>query len=412
MTRPAGSRFGIGRLLPWALAIAALAFVVWMIPIRDRCWDPGAPQSTRVAISRIETSSLAHVDAPGISHDDAPNLAHDEAPGIAPEGGSGGGCVLHLRSGDVTIDARECARLTCEPGLVSTFAHARVGLLVALFGVYSLGTLAWAGRWRALLAYAGIDLSLWKVWRISVEAQAGGILLPGGIGGDALRVASVWARPTRAGEARSSASIVVASVLLDRAVGLAFIAGLAALLGVLSGGVAAGPLVAALGAIPIGVWLGLVVLRRAPIAWVARLSKGRGGSVIAPVLAYVRDPRAPRAIATAAALSVLVAAAQFAVIRGLVLALGGVPVEEKWVYVGAAMAFIVAAIPALPGAWGTADATYVFFFGLGGIAPGVALAVCLLFRLFWYILGVLGAILRLARRGGEEGVVVVGPGAG
>ncbi len=37
---------------------------------------------------------------------------------------------------------------------------------------------------------------------------------------------------------------------------------------------------------------------------------------------YVRDPRAPRAIATAAALSVVVAAVQFVVIRGLVFALG------------------------------------------------------------------------------------------
>ena len=88
-----------------------------------------------------------------------------------------------------------------------------------------------------------------------------------------------------------------------------------------------------------------------------------------PVLAYIRDPRAPRAIATAAALSVVVAVVQFAVIRGLVFALGAVPTEEKWIYVGTAMAFIVGAIPALPGGWGTADAAYVFFFGLGGIGP-------------------------------------------
>jgi uncharacterized membrane protein YbhN (UPF0104 family) len=115
------------------------------------------------------------------------------------------------------------------------------------------------------------------------------------------------------------------------------------------------------------------------------------------VLAYVRDPRAPRAIATAAALSVVVAAVQFLVIRGIVFSLGGVPTEEKWIYVGTAMAFIVGIIPALPGAWGTADAAYVFFFGFGGIGSGVALATCLLFRLFWYLSGVVGALLRVAR---------------
>jgi uncharacterized membrane protein YbhN (UPF0104 family) len=250
------------------------------------------------------------------------------------------------------------------------------------------------------------------VWRISVEAQAGGILLPGGLGGDALRVASIVQLPTRAGEARAPTSIVIASMLLDRGVGLAFIAGLAALMGVLSGGVQAGPLVAALGAVPVGVVLGLVILRVAPPSLIAKLSRGKIGGVLGPVLAYVRDPRAPRAIATAALFSVGVAAVQFAVIRGFVLALGATPVGEKWVYVGAAMGFIVSAIPALPGGWGTADAAYVFFFGLGGLSSGVALATCLLFRLFWYSSGVVGAILQIARREGRAPAVVVNPGGG
>jgi uncharacterized membrane protein YbhN (UPF0104 family) len=352
--------------LPWALAAAALSFVGWMIPVRDRCWDPRAPESTHVAVSRSQS-----------------------------------GCLLHLRSGDVSVNAGQCAELQCEPGIVSTLAHARVGILTALLSVYVLGTLAWAARWRALLAVAGIDLPLPKVWRIAIEAQAGGILLPGGVGGDALRIASVVARPTVPGEARAPASIVVASVLLDRAVGLSLVAAVAALMGVASGGVHAGPLVAVLAAIPVAVLLGLVGLRQAPSTWIARLSKGRGGGITGPVLAYLRDPRAPRAIATAAALGVVVAVVQFVVIRGIVFALGAVPIEEKWIYVGTAMAFIVGIIPALPGAWGTADATYVFFFGLGGIGSGVALATSMLFRLFWYLLGVGGAFLHVARRSGS-----------
>jgi uncharacterized membrane protein YbhN (UPF0104 family) len=357
------ARFTVRRLLPWTIAVAALAFVAWILPVRDRCWDPRAPESTHVAVSR------------------------------APAG-----CVLHVRSGDVTIGPDACAQLKCEPGIVSTFARARVGVLVGLFALYVFGTVVWAARWRALLAFAGIDLSIAKVWRIAIEAQAGGIVLPGGLGGDALRITGILAQPTRPGEARAPASIVFASVLLDRAVGVAFIAGVAALLGVWSGGVQAGPLVALLAAIPLGVLLGLLLLRRAPSRWVGLASKGRVGQLVGPMLAYVRDPRAPGAIARAAALSVVVAAIQFAVIRGLVFALGAEPSGEKWIYVGTAMAFIVSAIPALPGAWGTADATYVFFFAFGGIGSGVALATCLLFRLFWYITGVAGGILHVAGR--------------
>lgn len=358
------------RAFAWGLSLAALAFVVWIIPVRDRCWDPGAPSSTRVAVSR---------------------------------GAGTDGCTLHVASGDVAIDREACAKLRCEPGVVSTFADARLPVVLAMLALYAFGTLAWAARWRALLSLAGMPLSVARVWRISIEAQAGGVLLPGGIGGDALRVTSVLAGFPKDTKAPRPWALVVASVLLDRAVGLAVLSGLAATLGLAyrSPSPGAGLLVATLLAIPVAFVLGLAVLRLRFFA-VADAAEGSAGSgavgprwmrALAPVLAYLRDPHAPRAIATAAMLSIVVAAVQFATIRGLVFALGAVPAEEKWVYVGTAMAFIVGAIPALPGAWGTADATYVFFFGLAGIAAGPALAVCLLYRLFWYLCAVVGAIL-------------------
>jgi uncharacterized membrane protein YbhN (UPF0104 family) len=149
---------------------------------------------------------------------------------------------------------------------------------------------------------------------------------------------------------------------------------------------------------PLALLAGLVVLRRAPLSRVKWLVEGRLGRMVKPVLEYVRDPRAPRAIAVAAALSVVVAGVQFATIRGLLFAMGSEPTAEKWVYVGTAMAFIVSAVPALPGAWGTGDAAYVFFLGLAGLSAGTALGVSLLYRLFWYLSGVVGALLHVTRR--------------
>jgi glycosyltransferase 2 family protein len=350
----------VGRALSWAIAACALGFVAWVIPVRDRCWDPEARVSTRVAISR---------DASG--------------------------CMLHLRTGEVHVPAVECARLQCEPGLATALEGTRPSILGALLAVYAVGSLAWAARWRVLLGFAGIDLTLSRVWRISIEAQAGGILLPGGLGGDALRIASVLARPTRPGEPRAPATIVVASVLLDRVIGLSLIAGLASVLGFAFGGLHAGVLAGLLAAIPVAFLASLVLLRRPASTGLRWLPTRRFDRWVGPVLAYVREPRAPRAIVVAGALSLVVAAVQFGVIRGLVFALGGAPTQEKWIYVGAAMALIVAAVPALPGGWGTADAAYVFFFGLAGLRPGLALAVCLLYRLFWYISGAVGAVLQL-----------------
>jgi glycosyltransferase 2 family protein len=358
MQRPRTSK-----LLSWGLAIAALTFVVWVVPIRDRCWDPRAPKTTKVA------------------------LTHEAS----------GGCVLHLQTGEVRIPADQCARLQCEPGVTSALSHARPWPVLGLLVLYVLGSLVWAARWRALLDFADIELSVMQVWRLSVEAQAGGILLPGGLGGDALRITSVLSKPTRSG-ARAPAPLVVASVLLDRFVGLGTIAALAAGLGFAFGGVDAGPLAIMLAGIPVALLLGLSVLRWAPVHRIDWLVQGRLGQLVNPVLAYLRDPRALRSIAIAVALSILVAAVQLGVIRGLVYSLGETPTAEKWIFVGTAMAFIVAAVPALPGGWGTADAAYVFFFGLAGVSVATALAVCLMFRLFWYLLGIAGAVLHLARR--------------
>jgi len=362
--------------LSWLLAVCALSFVAWAVPVRDRCWDEGAPSSTQVSVSRVEN-----------------------------------GCVLHVKSGDVVIDAAACAKLRCDPGLASTLSRARVGVILALFVLYAIGHLALALRWRILLELADIDLPLTEVWRIAIEAQAGGVLLPGGIGGDALRIAWVTAKPKRGG-GRASVAIVAASVLLDRVVGLTLIATVAVALGSAFGGIGGGPLVWALTALPLAVVAGLIVIRSPFVERMTWLSRGRFRRALAPVLAYVRDPRAPRAIALAGAFSIVVAGAQFVIIRGLLFALGAAPTGEKWVYVGTAMAFIVGAIPALPGGWGTSDAAYVFFFSRAGLAPAIALAVCLLYRLFWYVVAVVGALLYAARPQSvsEESVALEPPG--
>jgi uncharacterized protein (TIRG00374 family) len=74
------------------------------------------------------------------------------------------------------------------------------------------------------------------------------------------------------------------------------------------------------------------------------------------------------------------------------------------------MGFIVGAIPALPGGWGTADAAYVYFFGLAGVQAGSALAVSLLYRLYWYAMAVLGAGLYVARgKPAPKGVPATSP---
>lgn len=65
---------------------------------------------------------------------------------------------------------------------------------------------------------------------------------------------------------------------------------------------------------------------------------------------------------------------------GVTTGVGGL---RAWRFAAFPIAFAVGRV------WGTSDAAFVFFFGL---------AVCLLYRAFWYLLRVVGAALRFARR--------------
>lgn len=318
-----GSKLWLRRVATSLVALAALVFVVWMVPLRDRC---------------------------------------------TPDG--------------------------CQDGLLSTLRRANIPLLVALFGLYFVGTLAWAARWRALLGLADVQLTLREALRITLEAQAGGVLLPGGVAGDALRIAYVRRRAPDAPLPK-----ILASIFADRVVGLVTLATLAVAAGAGFGASKLGPLLPVLAAVPVAALVGWGVLRHPSLARSRFLTApGIRERVIRPLLEYAADPRGPRALGRGFLLSLVVSGVQLLVVRGIVASLGVVPEHEAWVYVGSTFGMIVAALPVAPGAWGTADAAYVFFLGQAGIAPSVAAAVCLLYRVFWYATGVIGAGSALARR--------------
>ncbi len=350
------------------LAGAAAAFVAVVVPIRDRCIEP------------TSGAKLVRVD-------------------------DGAGCRLERVGEPSLVFAPDrCAALSCEVGLASILGRAKerpVGFL-GMLALYFLGTFAWALRWRELLLLARLRISRRYTWRVTLEAQAGGIILPGSVAGDALRIGAMVGKGV-------PLSTVVASVLLDRVIGLVTLASVAGVMALSTGAAfaAIGKGVAiTLAAFPVGLAVGLVIVRAPPVA--RFLTEGPLARIAREPVLYLNDPKAIATILRATAASVVVSVTQFIVIRGLVSVLGGVPTEPRWVVLGAAMAFMVAAVPLLPGGWGTSDAAFVFFFGFAGLSAQIALGVSLLYRAFWYLSGLVGAALRLAwtRR---EGPTAGGP---
>jgi uncharacterized membrane protein YbhN (UPF0104 family) len=349
------------RLVTWGLALAALVFVAYAVPLRDRCPDPTAEVPRKVPVTRL-----------------------------------GDACVLHTPRGEVRAPREACPERgpTCEPGLVSALGRARLGLVGLLGALYLAGTFAWALRWHTLLRLANVPIPVLRAWRVTLEAQAGGVLLPGGVAGDALRVASIVGHG-------APAVTVAASVLLDRAIGLATLAGLAAGLAAAIEPSRVGPAVLLLAGVPVALALGLGVLRASALRRAKLLERPFLARTAKPVLEYLGDARAPGAIGRALLVSLVVSAVQLALIRGLCTALGEEPLVERWVYTGAAMSFVVGVLPALPGGWGTSDAAFVFFLDRAGIGASTAFAVCLVYRMYWYAVAVLGAVLALRARAME-----------
>jgi uncharacterized membrane protein YbhN (UPF0104 family) len=287
----------------------------------------------------------------------------------------------------------KCTDAGCEPGLISTLRSASAPAIAGLFAFYLLGTLAWAARWRALLGVAGVHLPLSRVWRVTIEAQAGGILLPGGIGGDALRVAYV-----RTAAPEAEVGKIVASLLADRVLGLVTLSGLATAFALGFGAADLGKALPIIGSIPVLSVLGWFVLRAPVVRDASFVRTGLVGRVAKPLLEYASAPGGPAALRKGLVLSLVVSLVQLLVVRGFVAALGAHPAREAWVFVGTTLAMMVGAVPALPGAWGTADVAYVVFLTRSGISASTAAAACLLYRTFWYSSAIIGALSALGRR--------------
>lgn len=308
--------------MTWAIAIAALAFVVHVVPFRDRCTESG-----------------------------------------------------------------------CTDGLVTTFRRIHPVAVIALFLLYLASTFAWALRWRELLGLARVKVPVLATWRITLQAQAGGILLPGGVAGDALRVAYLREHAPQAELAK-----LAASILADRVVGLVTLALLATVAGIAAGPAAVGPALWLIAAIPVGAAVGIAIVRLPAVARLRFLNEGFVARFAKPMIEYANEPGGPRALARGFLFSLFVSAVQLALVRAFVAAFGSTPSSEGWVYAGGTLGAMVAALPATPGAWGTADAAYVYFLGKAGIAAPVAAAVCLLLRVFWYAVGLIGAVIALSRK--------------
>lgn len=278
------------------------------------------------------------------------------------------------RCKETGVELAACSQAAREPGLRTVLATMNASLLTAGALVYALGAFFWTWRWQRVLAVTHARPSFLVLLRASLEAYAAMALFVGGIGGDAVRLGVLVA-------AGLSASWAAASLAVDRVIGLSAL-------------LAAGLLVAApelVGLHPLAIValpaLLLALVAGLAVALVAPLPRFLPGAIVRVVEALrgpygaVEARTALRALLEAFAVSLLVASTQLGAFALFLAAAHATIASPGKVVAGIVEAFIVNAIPTVPGGWGTGEAAFVFFLRPAGIGEAQALAASVAFRL-------------------------------
>lgn len=247
---------------------------------------------------------------------------------------------------------------------------------MAAIGVYLTTQVISAYRWQLLAAVLRLDASFTDFLALRFIATFTNTIIPGVIGGDALRAFYLERRIGRLRE-------TVASVVADRIVGLIGLLWLAALAAIfmnragLSAAVTAPPIV--IGVVVLAGFIASPLLIRFVHLLPSKLSR-----YASPIVAYLDHPGA---LLAALALSMIVqselAASQYLLARGI-----GVNVSLSLFLFCVPVAGVFASLPLTVNGLGVREGAYLVLFGMAGMDRSNAIALGLL----WFVSTSLGAL--------------------
>jgi uncharacterized protein (TIRG00374 family) len=385
------------RALAWlrsGIALALLAFGASLIPWRDRL----------VCIDGRKT-----VDVTGTIHGGwrESSIRFQADPGQHPDPAWPAPIIAGIESGREFEVARAPdtettgPRFDWKPGMLRVFREVDPRLLwLALFLITS-GALVAITRWWRLLAVAGCATRWTSALRLSFLGFFFNVVLPAGItGGDVIKaVLVVREHPERRADA-------FVTVVVDRALGLLVLMGLAAGVVVFSGHRFAElelPVVAAFLVALIVLW---VMLHPGPRRWLGLSAllermpqKERLRSIDRALRIYSEHPFE---ILAAIGLSAL----NHICIGGSVFVLGRAFGEDHLSfleYLGvAAIANTISSVPVTPAGWGVGEWAFGSLFHVLGSSSTLGVAVSVAYRLLSMLLGLAGGLFLLLPGGRAE----------
>ena len=261
--------------------------------------------------------------------------------------------------------------------------------LAVAWGLFLLGVVVRAVRWRLLLDALGVHRPLRELTNWYFVGSFFNVILPTGFGGDAVRAAELSQDTGRPGP-------VINSVLVDRYLGIMVLLGMGLIAGIARPGTAPPSVFAFTAVLFSGGLLAAWLLRR---SWWADLA--RRDNVVGRVVCLLRLPGlaeafAPydrgsigRALAASLVFNLLQIGWNVAIGWGLGLRL---PVSAYFAFVP--LTAVVLLLPAF-GGLGVREMSYVGLFGSAGVPQAIALALSLGVYIITVATGLIGGVIYL-----------------
>jgi glycosyltransferase 2 family protein len=315
-----------------------------------------------------------------------PVLPRRPNPDFAREVLREGGRIVAVVWLDGEREAVESAQVV-TPGFLSILDRVDKPLYGAMLAALFVPFVVLALRWWLLLRGHGFPVAFGRVFLVNYAGIFFNHLLPGGIGGDLTKAVLA-----ASGEDRKAA--VVATVLLDRLIGLAVL--------VLLGAVCMTPFAGRLDVRLVGAVYGLA--GAAVVSYLLYFSpfvRNRLGPRLpmaglrTQLDAVFRSAKErPKLMAASAALSLVSQVVSILIIYGMARALGFDRTPLWMFFVFEPIIFIVNALPISVGGWGVQEGVYALLFGLtGGMGSNEAVALSILYKVGVLLVSVPGGLL-------------------
>lgn len=198
-------------------ALVLLALVAWFLPWKDRLVLTRSGEATQLAgdiRGDWRTNAIEFQIAPdAVVGEEWPEEVHAAHASGAP--------LRVVR--DEAAEANPSGRtfLAWRPGMLRVFGELKASGLVIAMGMFVLAALTSITRWWRLLAIASCATSWWNAFRLTFLGFFFNLVIPGLTGGDVIKaVLVVRENPRRRADA-------LMSVIVDRALGLLVLVGLA-----------------------------------------------------------------------------------------------------------------------------------------------------------------------------------------